>query len=120
MKELRVAIRTEFFLLWESPTSPYLPGPSIQALDLSFWTRFFSVKLKQLNEYSILVKLSSIDPYKGLKLIMQPTAVHPQKKQTGSQHGPPKTWPLDKIGTGMSSTDLLSLVKGSFRLVKSD
>ena len=35
MKELRDAITTEFFL-WASPTSLYLPEPSIQAVDLSF------------------------------------------------------------------------------------
>ena len=45
VKELRGASRTELFLQ-APPTSLYRPGPSIQALDLSCWTRNF-IKLEK-------------------------------------------------------------------------
>ena len=50
MKELRCAIRTEFSLE-APPASLYLPGPSIQVLDLSFESELHVIKTEQINDF---------------------------------------------------------------------
>ena len=49
MKELTDAVRTEL-LLYESPTSLYLPGPPIQAMDPSCFAPKFSNNKYKIND----------------------------------------------------------------------